>query len=204
MLGQAQQGIRQVSSDSAGPEFNPSRVIVKFRSGPSFLPGSGASHALGAGVLVVDNPPGLSVAAAIARYQQNPNVVYAEPDYVVHTTATPNDSMWSQQWDMVKISAPTAWNTQTNASDVIVAVIDTGVDYTHPDLQANLWTNTANGSHGFTCMNGTCATGGQDDYGHGTHVAGTIGAVTNNGTGIAGINWNTKILSCKIEFWYFN
>jgi len=98
---------------------------------------------------------------------------------------------------MVKINAPGAWNTLTNTSDVIVAIIDTGVDFTHPDLQANLWVNPADGSHGFTCMNGTCAHGGQDDYGHGTHVAGTIGATANNGAGIAGINWSAQILACK-------
>jgi hypothetical protein len=195
-LGQAQQ-IREYTVNSTTAPANPSRVIVKFRSGASFLPGSGETHALGANVHVVGNPPGLSVSEAIRRYKQNPNVVYAEPDYVLHTTATPTDPMWGQQWDMVKINAPAAWNTQTNASDVIVAVIDTGVDFNHPDLQANLWTNTANGSHGLTCMNGTCALGGQDDYGHGTHVAGTIGATTDNGTGIAGINWRVQIMSCK-------
>jgi subtilisin family serine protease len=197
-LAQTQGPIRVYSLDSGGAPANPSRVIVRFRAGTSFLPGSGASHALGAGnVHVVNNPPGLSVAATLARYQANPNVVYAEPDYFLHTTTTPTDPMWSTQWDMVKINAPGAWNTQTNASDVIVAVIDTGVDFTHPDLQANLWVNPADGSHGFTCMNGACVHGGQDDYGHGTHVAGTIGATADNGAGIAGINWRTQILACK-------
>jgi len=150
-----------------------------------------------ANTYVVENPPGLSVAEAVRRYREDPNVLYVEPDYEVSTTADATDPLWSQQWDMVKIAAPGAWNSQTNASDVIVAVIDTGVDLTHPDLQANLWTNPADGSHGFTCMNGACSAGGQDDYGHGTHVAGTIGAVANNGIGIAGINWRTQILSCK-------
>ncbi len=146
---------------------------------------------------MVQNPAGLSVADAVRRYKSNPNVLYVEPDYTVSTTATPTDPLWSQQWDMQKIAAPTAWNVDTVANDVVVAVIDTGVDYTHPDLQANLWTNPADGSHGFTCMNGTCAAGGLDDFGHGTHVAGTIGAVADNGIGIAGINWHAQILSCK-------
>jgi subtilisin family serine protease len=83
--------------------------------------------------------------------------------------------MWNQQWDRVKIAAPAAWGApQTDAGDVIVAVIDTGVDFGHPDLQANLWTNPADGAHGYTCMNGTCVAGGADDHGHGTHVAGTM------------------------------
>ena len=194
----AQPPARVYPLDPAGLPANSSHVIVRFRAGTSFLPGSGASHALGAdNVHVVNNPPGLSVADTMARYRANPNVVYVEPDYLLHTTTTPTDPMWSTQWDMVKINAPGAWNTQTNASDVIVAVIDTGVDFTHPDLQPNLWVNPADGSHGFTCINGVCAHGGQDDYGHGTHVAGTIGASANNSTGIAGINWRTQILACK-------
>jgi subtilisin family serine protease len=187
-------------SPDAGADHghHPSRVIVRFRSDPSFLPDSKSNHGLGAdNVYVVENPPGLSVAEAVRHYREDPNVLYVEPDYEVNTTADPTDPLWSQQWDMVKIAAPGAWDLQTSASDVIVAVIDTGVDLTHPDLQANLWTNPKDGSHGFTCMNGTCARGGQDDYGHGTHVAGTIGAVGNNGIGIAGINWRTQILSCK-------
>jgi subtilisin family serine protease len=146
---------------------------------------------------MVENPPGLSVADAIGRYKSNPNVLYAEPDFAVSTTDIPADPMWSQQWDMQKISAPAAWDINTSANDVIVAVIDTGVDFTHADLKANLWTNPAGGSHGFTCMNGACTVGGLDDYGHGTHVAGTIGASANNGIGVAGINWRTQILSCK-------
>ena len=189
-----------VSPDAGGADHghHPSRVIVRFRNNPSFLPDSKSNQGLGAdNVYVVENPPGLSVAEAVRRYRQDPNVLYVEPDYEVSTAADPTDSLWSQQWDMAKIAAPGAWDLQTSASDVIVAVIDTGVDLTHPDLQANLWTNPADGSHGFTCMNGTCAAGGQDDFGHGTHVAGTIGAVGNNGIGIAGINWRTQILSCK-------
>ncbi len=189
------------SADFSGghdPKYHPSRVIVRFQNEPSFLPDSKSNHRIGdAGIYVVENPPGLSVADAVRQYHGDPNVLYVEPDYEVSTTADPTDPLWNQQWDMVKIAAPQAWDTQTSASDVIVAVIDTGVDLTHPDLQANLWTNPADGSHGFTCMNGTCSASGQDDYGHGTHVAGTIGAVANDGIGIAGINWRTQILSCK-------
>jgi len=117
---------------------------------------------------------------------------------VVQTVAVPGDPLWNQQWDMAKISAPAAWDVQTSASDIVVAIIDTGVDYTHPDLQANLWQDPSNaGNHGFTCMNGSCKPGGQDDFGHGTHVAGTIGAVSNNGLGMAGVNWQVQLLSCK-------
>lgn len=200
--GSANQQLVEVVPVPGGPQpganYNPSRVIVKFSNGPDFLPGTANYHALGAdNMFLVENPPGLSVAEAVGRYRHNPNVIYAEPDYNVSAVALPNDPLWSQQWDMVKIAAPAAWDINTGAPDVIVAVIDTGIDFTHPDLQGSLWTSPVDGSHGFTCMNGTCAPGGMDDYGHGTHVAGTIGAVGNNSVGMTGINWRTQILSCK-------
>ncbi len=190
------------ASITTGPvrmPHHPSRVIVRFRNGTrDFLPGSSAARVFAGnrGLFLVQNPPGLSVAEAVRSYRANPNVLYAEPDYEVHALETfPNDALWSDQWDMRKIAAPSAWNTQTNAEDVVVAVVDTGIDFTHPDLLNNLW--SSNGSHGFTCINGPCVPGGQDDYGHGTHVAGTIGASGNNGVGIAGINWGAQMIAFK-------
>src|SRR5262249_48878129 len=108
------------------------------------------------------------------------------------------------------IDAPEAWDVTTGSSSVVVAVIDTGVDYTHPDLAANIWTNAGevpgngvdddhNGYvddvHGYDFVNNDGDP--MDDHFHGTHVAGTIGAVGNNGTGVAGINWNVKIMALK-------
>ena len=189
-----------ITVDGPGRAFHPSRVLVRFRGGArrDVLPGSGSARALSrdGNLQVVETPLQVSVAEAVRGYRANPNVLYAEPDLVVSVLAAPSDPLWAQQWDMTKISAPAAWDTQTNAGDAVVAVIDTGIDYTHPDLQGNLWT-AADGSHGFTCMNGSCVPGGPDDYGHGTHVAGTIGAVANNGTGMAGINWGVQLLSIK-------
>jgi subtilisin family serine protease len=75
---------------------------------------------------------------------------------------------------MLKISAPAAWSTQTDSSSVVVAIIDSGIDFTHPDLQANLWVNS-DGSHGFNCI----------------RARGTIGAVADNGIGIAGLSWKS-------------
>ena len=178
----------------------PSRVLVRFRGAPQFHPGSGQARLLSQrlNLFLVDNPQDVPVPEAIARYKRNPNVVYAEPDYQVQAVdTTPLDPMWAQQWDMTKIQAPAAWDKQTNAGDVVVAVVDTGIASNHPDLQANLWTDPVTLAHGFTCIGGTCTAGGDDDYGHGTHVAGTIGAAVNNGTGIAGINWVVKLMSMK-------
>ncbi|HSP14997.1 MAG TPA: S8 family serine peptidase [Thermoanaerobaculia bacterium] len=189
-----------VVSPVASQPHHPSRVLVRFRAGTSFLPRSGSSHGFAAhpGLYLVENPPGLSVEEVVRRYHSNPNVLYAEPDFVVRTTAAPNDPAFltNQQYDMTKIAAPAAWDTQTDASDVVVAVVDTGIDFTHPDLQGNLYTG-AGGLHGYTCINSSCVAGGEDDYGHGTHVAGTIGAATNNGIGMAGINWFVQLLSIK-------
>ena len=70
---------------------------------------------------------------------------------MVQADETPTDPRWNQQWDMMKISAPAAWSTQTDSSGVVVAIIDSGIDFTHPDLQANLWVNS-DGSHGFNCI----------------------------------------------------
>ena len=179
-----------------GPAYHPSRALVRFRNGApvSFLPGSGPARAFPGNprLFLVPNPPGLSVAEVVRRYRANPNVVNAEPDYLQQAVAIPTDPLWSQQWDMTKIAAPTAWDTQTNASDVYVVVIDTGIDFTHPDLQGNL-----DSADSRTCMNNSCSPGGADDFGHGTHCAGTIGAVANNGVGIAGLNWQVKLISCK-------
>lgn len=108
---------------------------------------------------------------------------------------TPNDPLYPQLWGLQKIEAARGWDVVTSNS-VVVAVIDTGVDYGHPDLLANLWTGPI-GEHGYTALGGVISIGGEDDHRHGTHVAGTIGAVGNNGIGVAGINWSTRILSLK-------
>ena len=151
-----------------------------------------------------------------------PGVVYAEPDYVVHIQAvTPNDPSFSSLWGMnntgqtggvsdADIDAPEAWSISTGSSTVVVAAIDTGVDYNHADLAANIWTNPGeiagdgldndhNGYiddvHGIDACNHD--SNPMDDHGHGTHTAGTIGAVGNNGVGVTGVNWNAKIMPLK-------
>jgi subtilisin family serine protease len=136
-----------------------------------------------------------------------------EQDAVRQADKISNDPSMSQLWGMTKIDAQDAWNITTGATGanrVVVAVIDTGVDYTHPDLAANIWTNTAeiagNGAdddhdgfvddvHGynFVSNNGNP----MDDNGHGTHVSGTIAAVGNNSLGVAGVNWSASIMALK-------
>jgi len=137
---------------------HPSRVLVRFRTGSprDFLPGTPSSRALPdtPDLYVIENPPGLSVAEAVSRYRARPNVLYAEPDFVVEALATPTDPLWNQQWDMSKISCPAAWDHQTDSSSVIVAVIDTGIDFNHPDLAPNLWTEQG-GWQCYDCFRGS-------------------------------------------------
>ena len=147
-------------------------------------------------------------------------VDYVEPNYIYHAQATPNDSMYSQLWGMhntgqtggtadIDIDAPEAWSIVTGGTTV-VGVVDTGVDYNHPELRDNMWVNPGeiagnsidddnNGYiddvHGINAI--TNSGNPFDDNSHGTHCSGTIGGVGNNGAGVVGVNWNTKIMGLK-------
>src|SRR5256712_11560021 len=142
-----------------------------------------------------------TVLATIALLTTYPEVRYAEPDYDLHADQTPTDPMYSQLWGLPDIQADQAWDATTGTATVVVGVVDTGVDYTHPDLAANVWTNdgTVNhcpaGTHGYNVLLKSCDP--MDDNNHGTHVSGTIGAVGNNSVGVVGVNWNTRIMGLK-------
>lgn len=144
---------------------------------------------------------GMGVAEAVKLYQAVPDVEYAEPNFLYSIQGLSNDPKFGELWGLrntgqtggttgVDIKAPAAWDITTGSSDVVVAIIDTGIDYTHPDLAANIWVNA-----GIDMANQDSDP--FDDNGHGTHVAGTIGAVGNNGIGVAGVNWNVKLTACK-------
>ena len=141
---------------------------------------------------------------AIAELSAQADVLYAEPDYILRTAATPNDPSFTagDLYGLTKIGAPTAWDTTTGSSSIVVGVIDEGVDVSHQDLQANIWTNPAPGSisgisgdvNGYDFLHNT-GTPSPDD--HATHVAGIIGAVGNNGVGVVGVNWQVKLMWLK-------
>ncbi|MGS0692112.1 S8 family serine peptidase [Shewanella sp. 30m-9] len=165
--------------------------------------------------------PGSDVGQAIKMISRHPAVKYAEPNYVIKAIGTPDDPDFVSLWGMnntgqdggvadADIDAVEAWDVTTGDSAIVVGVIDTGVDYNHPDLQANMWTNpneiAGNGIdddgngviddiHGFNAVNNSGDP--MDGNGHGTHVAGTIGASGNNGVGVVGVNWDVSIVGCQ-------
>jgi subtilisin family serine protease len=157
-----------------------------------------------------------TVESAIRNLSGNSWVEYAEPNYILHANLAPNDPRYGELWGMkntgqviggvagkpgADISAESAWNTTTGTAAVIVGVVDTGVDYSHPDLAANIWNNPGGvggcpaGTHGYNAITKTCDP--RDDHYHGTHCSGTIGAVGNNALGVVGVNWTTRIMGLK-------
>src|SRR3989442_6711935 len=176
------------------------------------------------GLQAVRIPPGMHVKDAIEFYRQHPDVLYAEPNWIVETqVTTPNDPFFSTLWGLnntgqsggvpdADIDAPEAWDITTGSSDVVVAVIDTGIDYTHPDLSANMFRNeldcNSNGidddgngkvddCFGIDTANNDSNPMDDANPGHGTHVSGTIGAVGNNAVGVVGVNWAVRLMACK-------
>ncbi|HXF42818.1 MAG TPA: S8 family serine peptidase [Pyrinomonadaceae bacterium] len=188
------------------------------------------------GLVAIDDLDNASAATVAREYQTLNNlVVYAEPVFEISLddpdsvkkvnpttnnrfSGAPNDPEFDEQWGLsntgqnggkpqADIKALKAWENSRGSSDVVVAVLDTGIDYTHPDLIENMWVRpeslqpyqddelgTIDDLHGFDAVN---AADPMDDNGHGTHVAGIIGAVGDNGIGIAGINWHVKLLPLK-------
>ncbi len=139
-----------------------------------------------------------------------PEGVVVEKNHKLYALQTPNDPCLSYKWDLDFIRAFDAWDLSTGSGTIYVAVLDTGVNYNHPDLRDNLWRNSdedcgndldddgngyADDCYGIDVVNGDSDP--MDDNGHGTALAGVVGAVGNNGTLIAGVNWNVKIIPCR-------
>jgi len=162
------------------------------------------------GIQLVQIPAGHSVEQAAQAYLSIGGVKYAEPNYIVKVQKRPDDPDYGFLWGMNAIMAPSAWEFTTGSKEVIVAVVDSGVDYTHKDLKENMWTNPGeipnngidddeNGFiddyYGWNFADNNADPMDRND--HGTHVAGTIGAVGNNGVGVAGVNWDVSIMAVK-------
>ena len=227
----ASAGIDAPATKNMPARYVPGEVLVKFKSGTSIVAMNKLHGAIRAGKIRdirhlgihrMKLPQDVKVEEAVQIYRNDPNVEFAEPNYIVKTSAIPNDPGYSLQWGLnntgqtggisgADIHAQAAWDVTKGSNNIIIAVVDTGVAYDHPDLSGNIWVNTAelNGSPGIDDdQNGYI----DDVYGwdfinndghpvdydqHGTHVAGIIAAKSNNGTGISGVMWSARIMPLR-------
>jgi subtilisin family serine protease len=204
--------------------FAAGELLVKFRQ--EIGPGPAAKIARGLGATILPDvggpqvkriklPKGMSVEKAVEMFRRRTDVEYAQPNYYYRLQTTPNDTLFPNagMWGMAKISAPAAWDITTGSAQVVVADIDTGARYTHEDLAANIWKNPgeipSNGIdddgngfvddyYGYDFFSNDPDPWDEYGFGHGTHTAGTIGAVGNNSTGVVGVTWNIRIMVIKI------
>ncbi|MBB77172.1 MAG: hypothetical protein CMJ75_21920 [Planctomycetaceae bacterium] len=207
-------------------DFHPDQFLVRFSdaaAAETHLEGTKLGDQLGFGFYEVYLESGVGLDQAVDHYNQLPGVDYAQRDFVLqHGSTTPDDAYFESLWGLhntgqtngtvdADIDAVEAWDVETDASSIIVAVIDTGIDYTHEDLAGNAWVNSLEASgtpgvdddgngytddiYGYDFYN---EDGDPfDDNGHGTHVSGTIGAVGNNGIGVTGVSWEVQLMGLK-------
>ena len=186
-----------ITERGANLKYVPGQVVVRFRENVGaatrrqILGGESARtfQTFGVSGLQLVQVRGRSVRAAVAALRSNPTVAYAEPNYLYHADATPNDPRYPQLWGMAKINTPAAWDITTGSAAVKVAVVDTGIATDHLDLSANVLP-------GYDFVSNDSDP--RDFNGHGTHVAGTIGARGNNARGVAGVNWQVGLIPVRV------
>jgi subtilisin family serine protease len=192
----------------ADAEFVAGELIVQFRPGVQSaarrdaLGSARVADSLGApGLTLVRLAEGSSVRASAAALARDPRVAFAEPNYLRrYAQIPPNDALYSQLWGLNQasdfdIDAPEAWATTTGSDQVVVGVIDSGVAYDHPDLAGNMWSHPVSGAPGRDFVEDDDTP--LDYNGHGTHVAGTVGAVGNNMIGVTGVNQDVAIMALR-------
>ena len=192
--GTAPLGIRPLTQ----ARWAPDRIIVRFKPWVGALGQQQSLAEHGAttikklrlpGLQLVRLAPRQSVPDAVAAFEADSSVAYAVPDYSRHALATPNDPQYGSLWGLAKISTPAAWDMTTGSRSVKVAVVDTGIAAAHEDLAGNV-------DPGFDFITGDSDPA--DANGHGSHVAGTIGAVGNNAKGVAGVTWNVGLMPLRV------
>ena len=155
--------------------------------------------------------PSFDVLSLIDELKKDPNVAFAEPNYIAHSCGSSNDPLYGIEWGLRKLQADSAWLVENGNADVVIGMLDTGIDPQHEDLSANIWTNPnevagnrldddhnsyVDDVHGWNFVSNTNDV--NDDAGHGTHVAGIAAAVTNNSIGVAGVSWHSKLMAVKV------
>jgi len=220
---------------TGGIQFVPNQVLVKFKpgmavSGAQFATNYGAQAMQAVGnkpdILLATLSPGQTVAQAVRTYKNDPNVAYAQPNYIYHSAAVPSDPQYGQQWAAKNngqsvnsviqgegwiyptdnpgtagddMNLESAWNVQTDCSTVVIAVVDSGINYNSTDLAANMWMGNAKHGQNFAA---DVATGAGSDpmdlAGHGTHVAGIIGAVGGNSIAGVGVCWKANLMAVRV------
>lgn len=200
--------------DKKRPLFVPHELIVGYKPGVTRAARAATRSVMGArlreplgvpDVEVVELDNGVGVRDAVAAFEAHPLVDYAEPNYIYSISAvSPNDTRFSELWGLnntgqtiegttgvadADIDAAEAWDITTGSATVEVAVVDTGVASGHPDLSSNM-------TSGWDFIQNDAVA--QDEHGHGTHVAGTIGARGNDGVGVAGINWDVTLIPVRV------
>jgi subtilisin family serine protease len=194
------QAIREPSQNITPPaeRFAPGELLVRFKAETtsSAIQLTMKKYAIStvrslynSDVRLIRVPEGQELAIA-AALNADPGVVYAEPNYIYHAfDLVPNDPSYGKQWAHPKIQSPGAWGITTGSSDVVIAIIDSGVDTGHPDLAGKIVA-------GYDFADGD--NDPSDGNGHGTHVAGIAAAVTNNDEGVAGMSWGAKIMPVRV------
>ncbi len=203
-----------------GPLYRPDQVLVKFK--PSFsaqmikstisaYQGRQLEKIQKLGIYQIQIPEDTTVEEMLYVLRQNPDVEFAQPNYLIHIAVTPNDTLFSYQYALYNIGqdittppgapsgeegadikATAGWEETKGSEDVLIAVIDTGVDLGHPDIISKVH------SPGRDFVNNDFDATDDEPWGHGTHVAGIAAAETNNNNGISGVAWNCKVLPVKV------
>ena len=182
------------------PTFNPEEYIIKFNQAVSIdyikreiLRNKGqVMQEITEGTTFKIKLPAPNSSYLIDSIQGNPLISYVEPDYLVFIQTIPNDPEYYRQWNLELLDLSMTWNSYRGSGDVIVAVLDTGILDKHPDLQGNIIAGYDFIDHDHEPIDT------DPEFSHGTHVAGIIGALTNNRLGVAGINWQVKIMPVRI------